>query len=53
MEPGKSDIIKKYTLVWRPRIINSYKTEKITMGWACANNGESKYAQDGDGWSDV
>jgi hypothetical protein len=25
----------------------------ITMGWACARNGESKCTQDGDGWSDV
>jgi hypothetical protein len=25
----------------------------FTMGWACAKNGESKYTQDGDGWSDV
>jgi hypothetical protein len=23
------------------------------MDWACAKNGELKYTQDGDGWSDV
>jgi hypothetical protein len=37
----------------RPRTINSYKIEEIAIGWACAKNGESKYTQDGDGWSDV
>jgi hypothetical protein len=41
MEPGESNITKKYTLTWRPRTINSYKIEKITIGWACAKNGES------------
>jgi hypothetical protein len=55
MEPGESDITIKYTLyiIWRPRTINSYKIEEITMGWACTKNGESKCTQDGDGWSDV
>jgi hypothetical protein len=33
--------------------INIYKIENITMGLACAKNGESKYTQDGEGWSDV
>jgi hypothetical protein len=44
---------KNIHLMWRPGIINSYKIEKITMGRACAKNGESNYTQDGDGWSDV
>jgi hypothetical protein len=32
-----------YTLYGDPELstINNYKIEKITMGWACAKNGES------------
>jgi hypothetical protein len=50
MEPGESDI---YTLYGDPELSTVYKTETVAMDWACAKNGESKYTQDGDGWSDV
>jgi hypothetical protein len=34
--------IRNTHFIWRPRTIDSYKIGKITMGWACAKNGESK-----------
>jgi hypothetical protein len=39
-----------YTLYGDPELST---IEKITMGLACAKNGESKYTQDSDGWSFV
>jgi hypothetical protein len=49
----KSELQRNIHFIWRPRTINSYKIEKITMGWACAKSGESKYTHYGDGWSYV